>query len=72
MPAGNMFATAELRFVVRHLRPGTASSDVNAVLTPATRDILQQRWVVTGTMWGAEFTDDNSEWRDVPLVTEVE
>jgi len=69
MPAGNLFATAELRFVMRHspLVPSTGNSDVNLVRSLR---ILQQRWVVIGTMWGAEFTDENSEWRDVPLVNE--
>lgn len=32
-------------------------------------EVLQQRWVIAGTMWGA-MDETNSEWRDVPLVEE--
>jgi len=69
MPAETMVNTNELRFVERpqKLRPGTGDSDINVVYKLR---ILQQRWVVIGTSFGDAFTDKNSEWRDVPLVSE--
>jgi len=69
MPAETMVNTNELRFVERpqKLRPGTGDSDINVVYKLR---ILQQRWVVMGTLFHDPLTDKNSEWRDVPLVIE--
>ena len=62
MPAETMVNTNELRFIAR-----VDPLDSNHV----TR-ILQQRWIVVGTLFRYPLTDENSEWRDVPLVTDVE
>lgn len=62
MPAESMVNTNELRFVRRRLETPTPQIGY--------RFILQQRWVVIGTERTAELTDENSEWRDVPLVEE--
>lgn len=73
MPA-DMVNTNELRFIERVPPPrspvGTSNGDVNAVYLGRIQRILQQRWVVVGTMQNAELTAENSEWRDVPLVEE--
>ena len=73
MPAfDTMVNTNELRFIERLPPPpspvGTSNADVNAVYIGRKQRILQQRWVVVGTMRDAPLTDKHSEWRDVPLV----
>ena len=56
-------ATPELRFVRR------AISDPSLVTGNArVARILQQRWVLIGTLWNEMLNSNNSEWRDVPLV----
>lgn len=55
----NMVNTNEMRWFVRHV-PGVQTGV----------KVLQQRWVVVGTMHG-DLTDANSEWRDVPTVDEA-
>lgn len=69
------FNTNELRFIERLPEPrprvGTSDGDVNAVYLSRKLRILQQRWVLTGTLMGDDLTDKNSEWRDVPLVEEA-
>jgi hypothetical protein len=69
MPA--MVNTNELRFIERfppQPLAGTANGDINVIGLQRKQRILQQRWVVIGTLIGDELTPENSEWRDVPLV----
>lgn len=74
MPADGYVNTNQLRFIERLPPPpspvGTANGDFNAVYLSRKQRILQQRWVRVGTMWNADLTPENSEWRDVPLVEE--
>lgn len=66
MPADGFVCTNELRFVNRLVEEPIRGNEHLA--NARARHILQQLWVVAGTMFGDELNSENSEWRDVPLV----